>query len=61
MREGMKADITVFNPKTLSDKATFENPHVYPDGIEKVLVNGVITVSDGDHSGALNGEILKKR
>jgi N-acyl-D-amino-acid deacylase len=61
LREGMKADITVFNPKTLTDKATFDNPHVYPEGIEKVLVNGVLTVADGDHTGALNGEILRKQ
>jgi N-acyl-D-amino-acid deacylase len=61
LRERMKADVTVFNLKTITDLATYDNPHVYPEGIEKILVNGVITVSDGDHTGALNGEILKKR
>ena len=58
--EGMKADITVFDPSRLKDLATFEKPHVYPEGIELVLVNGAITVENGEHTGVLNGEILKK-
>jgi N-acyl-D-amino-acid deacylase len=58
--EGMKADITVFDPETISDKSTFDNPHVYPTGINSVIVNGEVTVAKGDHTGALNGKILKK-
>ena len=58
--EGLKADLTVFDPETISDKSTFDNPHVYPTGINSVIVNGEITVSKGDHTGALNGKILKK-
>lgn len=58
--EGMKADITVFNPDSISDQSTFENPHVYPYGIEYVMVNGEMTVSKREHTGALNGKILKK-
>lgn len=41
------ADITVFDPETISDLATFDKPHQYPTGIKHVIVNGVITVSDG--------------
>lgn len=59
--EGMKADITVFDPEKVTDLGTFENPHVYPEGISTVIVNGAITVNNGEHTGALNGKILKKR
>lgn len=58
--EGIKADITVFDPETLSDKSTFDNPHVYPEGIDTVIVNGAITVNKGEYIGALNGKILKR-
>jgi len=58
--EGMKADITVFDPENVKDLSTFENPHVYPEGISTVIVNGAITVDNGEHTGALNGKILKK-
>lgn len=60
IRVGMKADITVFDPVAVSDTNSYENPHTYPTGIDSVLVNGEITVSKGKHTGALNGEILKK-
>jgi N-acyl-D-amino-acid deacylase len=58
--EGLKADITVFDPEKVKDLSTFENPHVYPEGISTVIVNGAITVDNGEHTGALNGKILKK-
>jgi len=60
LREGMKADITVFDPATIKDKATFDDPHQYPEGIKYVIINGAITVERGKHTGALNGEIIKK-
>jgi N-acyl-D-amino-acid deacylase len=59
--EGMKSDITVFDPQTVTDKSTYENPHLYPDGIDTVIVNGAITVSKGDHTRVLNGKMLKKQ
>ena len=40
LREGMFADITIFDPKTVIDRATFEAPNQYPDGIKFVIVNG---------------------
>ena len=58
LREGMKADITVF--KTIKDKATFEDPHKYPEGIQYVIINGAMIIEKGKHTGALNGEIIKK-
>jgi N-acyl-D-amino-acid deacylase len=61
IRPGMWADITVFNPDTVIDKATYQNPHQYPDGIEYVIVNGVVTVDKGVYTGALAGKTLRKR
>jgi N-acyl-D-aspartate/D-glutamate deacylase len=60
IREGMKADVTVFDPNRIKDLATFEKPHVYPEGVEYVIVNGALIVEGNEHTGALNGEILKK-
>ena len=59
IREGMWADVVVFNPKTVMDKATYEDPHRYPEGIEYVLVNGEIVVDKGEHTGALPGKVLR--
>ncbi|MGD8505688.1 MAG: D-aminoacylase [Candidatus Bathyarchaeota archaeon] len=59
LREGMWADVVVFNPKTVMDKATYEDPNRYPEGIEYVLVNGRIVVDEGEHTGALSGKVLR--
>jgi N-acyl-D-aspartate/D-glutamate deacylase len=58
LKEGAWADVTIFNPATVIDKATFENPHQFPVGIEYVIVNGVMTVERGRHTGALAGRVL---
>jgi len=60
LREGMWADITIFNPNTIIDRATFSDPHQYPLGIEYVLVNGQIVVERGEHTGALAGKVLRR-
>jgi len=54
------ADIVVFNPDTIIDQATWDNPHQYPRGIEHVMVNGTLVITEGEHTGALPGKILKK-
>ena len=59
LREGMFADITIFNPRTVEDRATFENPNQYPVGIEYVLVNGQISVDKGKRTPALAGRVLR--
>jgi len=61
LREGMAADVVVFDQKTVKDRATFSDPHQYPEGIPYVVVNGEIAVSDGEHTGALAGRVLRKR
>jgi len=59
IREGTWADLVVFNPKTVIDKATYEDPHCYPQGIEYVLVNGEIVIEEREHTGALPGKALR--
>lgn len=53
--QGAFADLVAFDPATVIDKATFEDPHQYPEGIPVVVVNGVLTLRDGEHTGSLGG------
>jgi len=59
IREGMWADITVFNEEKITDKATYLEPHQYPEGMPYIIVNGTIIVDEGEHTGALPGKILR--
>jgi dihydroorotase/N-acyl-D-amino-acid deacylase len=59
IKEGMFADITVFDPGTVLDQATFESPNQYPIGIEYVLVNGKLSVDKGRHTPAFAGRVLR--
>jgi N-acyl-D-aspartate/D-glutamate deacylase len=61
IKEGMKADITIFNPETVIDKATFEKPHQYSEGIEYVLVNGGLAVDEGEFKDIKSGKVLRKQ
>ncbi len=56
---GNFADITIFNPNTVIDKATFTEPHQTAQGIEYVLVNGKVIVEKGKHSGLRSGSVLR--
>ena len=58
LREGFFADITVFDPGRVIDRATFSEPHQYAEGIEYVLVNGTLVVDGGEHTGARPGRVL---
>jgi N-acyl-D-amino-acid deacylase len=60
IREGMWADITIFNPKNVIDTATYYEPHRYPIGIEYVLVNGKVVIDNGEHTGELPGHALRR-
>lgn len=55
------ADIVVFDPGTIRDRATFENPFQYPEGIQAVIVNGKIAVAGGETTGAAGGTVLRRR
>jgi N-acyl-D-amino-acid deacylase len=59
VREGYYADITIFDPKTVIDRATFEEPNQYPVGINFVIVNGQIEVDNGSRTPALAGRVLR--
>lgn len=59
LKEGMKADILVFDPATISDKATFEKPHQLSVGIAEAFVNGVEVLRDGTHTGAKPGQVVR--
>jgi putative CocE/NonD family hydrolase len=58
LQEGYFADVVVFDPKTIADRATYENPHQYAVGMRHVLVNGVPVLRDGEHTGATPGRAL---
>ncbi len=60
IKVGWAADICVFDPDKVIDKATFKEPAVYPEGIRKVVVNGQVVVDDGTHTGKLAGKVLRK-
>jgi N-acyl-D-amino-acid deacylase len=61
LRAGLAADITVFNPETVIDNATYANPHQCPTGIDYVVVNGEIAVRRGESTGVLAGQVLRYR
>jgi N-acyl-D-amino-acid deacylase len=58
VRPGMWADVVVFDAGKVRDAATFEKPHAYAEGFRYVLVNGVVTIEEGKHSGARAGQVL---
>ena len=59
LREGYKADLVIFDLENLADKATFFDPHQYPEGIEQVIVNGQFLVRDEKLQEVLPGEVLR--
>ncbi|MGQ0715483.1 MAG: N-acyl-D-amino-acid deacylase family protein [Gemmatimonadaceae bacterium] len=59
LRAGMYADVVVFDPATIADRATFESPHQLSVGVRHVLVNGTAVVRDGRHTGAKPGRIVR--
>lgn len=60
LAEGNAADIVIFNPETIIDRATYENPRQYPAGMEHVIINGVHSIKNGQYTGQNGGRILKK-
>ncbi len=58
IREGAWADLVLFDAQTVADTATYDDPHQYPEGIAYVVVNGVVVVDQGQHTGALPGQVL---
>jgi N-acyl-D-aspartate/D-glutamate deacylase len=58
IKEGYWADIVIFNPNTVSDPATYENPQQYAKGVPFVLVNGTVVIDNGNHTGARPGKVI---
>jgi N-acyl-D-amino-acid deacylase len=58
LKEGMFADVVVFDPATIKDHATFQKPHQYATGVKHVFVNGVQVIKNGEHTGAKPGRAL---
>ena len=59
LQPGLFADVVVFDPATVADKSTYENPHQLPSGIKYVMVNGTIVIRDGRHTGAKPGRVVR--
>ena len=61
LREGFRADVTIFDPADFRDRATYADPHQYPTGARtSVIVNGVLVVENAAHTGALPGRVLRR-
>ncbi|MCL2498569.1 MAG: amidohydrolase family protein, partial [Symbiobacteriaceae bacterium] len=60
LRQGFIADLVLFDPNTIEDKATFADPKQASVGISRVYVNGVLTAKDGKHTGAKAGSVLRR-
>jgi N-acyl-D-aspartate/D-glutamate deacylase len=58
LKDGLWADVAIFDAARVIDRATFENPHQFPIGIKYVIVNGAVTIDDEQHTGALAGRVL---
>jgi N-acyl-D-amino-acid deacylase len=59
VREGYFADLALFDPETVCDNATFEDPHRYPSGIPYVIINGNVVVDAGEFNSCSAGRILR--
>jgi N-acyl-D-amino-acid deacylase len=61
LREGDAADVVVFDPARIADRATYDEPHQYAAGVSTVIVRGEVVVDGGDHTGALPGRVLRRQ
>jgi len=61
IREGMKADLVIFDPKRAIDRSTFKEPLLLSEGIEQVFVNGEPVFGDGKPTGRLPGAVLRRK
>jgi N-acyl-D-amino-acid deacylase len=59
LKLGMWADVVVFDPETVRDVATFDDPNRLSEGMEYVLINGVLVIENGKMTGALPGKVLR--
>jgi N-acyl-D-amino-acid deacylase len=60
VRQGMDADLVVFDPDTIAERSTFQDPHQYPTGLPYVILSGRVAVDQGRYTGTLAGRVVKK-
>jgi N-acyl-D-amino-acid deacylase len=60
IKEGYQADIVIFDPEKIKDRATFEEPLLEPEGIHVVYINGKLTVNQGEYTGARDGKVIRR-
>jgi N-acyl-D-amino-acid deacylase len=61
LREGYAADVAVFDPARIADRATYDEPHQFASGVSTVIVNGAVAIDGGEHTGALSGRVLRRQ
>jgi N-acyl-D-aspartate/D-glutamate deacylase len=61
LREGYAADVAVFDPTRIADRATYDDPHQFATGVSTVIVAGEVVIDGGDHTGALPGRVLRRQ
>jgi N-acyl-D-amino-acid deacylase len=59
--EGARADLLLFDPARIEDRASYERPHAFPDGIEAVVVDGIVAWRHGDDSVVRAGRLLRRQ
>ena len=59
LKENFFADIVIFDPSEIQDHATYDEPHQYSTGMRHVVVNGELVLRDGEHTGALPGQVVR--
>ena len=60
LEEGNWADVTIFDPGTVAEVATYDDPHQYATGVSTVIVNGEVVIDGGEHTGVLSGRVLRR-
>jgi len=60
LRDGLVADLVVFDPARVRSNATYDDPRQFPDGIDWVVVAGEVVVANGTHAGARPGRVLRR-
>jgi N-acyl-D-amino-acid deacylase len=60
VRQGMDADLVIFNPDTIAERSTFQDPHQYPAGLPYVVLNGQVVVDQERYTGKLAGQVVKR-